>query len=549
MAKWVLSVAASAIAAFALCVPGALASHDAPDFEVRTNSFGVDQAPSWTPDARGLLFHRRIQGEDGVQLMTARLDGAHQRCLTCKQPGSNQFAQFHPSHRWIFFHSHRGKQFKLFAPGGGGVGSDIWIARPDGSQPAALTSSPEGQDNFHAYFSPDGTRMAWTHINWALHEGGRGYWDVRVADFVATPSGPKLRNVKVILPPNGDFYETQHWSPDGRGFLLTRSRDNAMNLELHFLDLSGGEPKLTRLTNHPAWDEQAVFTPDGRKVIFMSTRDHPSDWESWAQVSWTTGAPTGFDHLLTAAMFASFFNSPVAPPSNDLYELDYRTRALRRLTHSGDEGWIIPEFSWDPAGERLLWTELRWGDRYRASLPPDPVREAYQLIDTGDTSDIDRTLRGLAVGRPAEAAERRTRIARYLGGGRVGGERSACLRRRVRVTARRIGPIRLGLRRATVRRRVGRPQGTKRRTYRYCVHGGGRVRVVFSKRWRVRALATTAPGHRTRRAGVGARVRSVLRRHARMHRIGRGLYALGPRGRLLVRVRRGRVRELLVVPR
>lgn len=31
----------------------------------------------------------------------------------------------------------------------------------------------------------------------------------------------------------------------------------------------------------------------------------------------------------------------------------------RRLTRSGNRGWVIPEFAWHPSGHRLLWTQAR----------------------------------------------------------------------------------------------------------------------------------------------------------------------------------------------
>jgi Tol biopolymer transport system component len=148
---------------------------------------------------------------------------------------------------------------------------------------------------------------------------------------------------------------------------------NALNLELFFLDLTTGEAR--QLTDHPAWDEQAVFTPDGSKVIFMSTRDHPSTWETWANLSWTAGAPDDADFLLIAPLFIASFFSPVLPPANDLYELDLETLDVRRLTWEGDDGWIIPEFAWDPTGTQLLWTEQKNKDSVRISHPEDPGRD------------------------------------------------------------------------------------------------------------------------------------------------------------------------------
>jgi hypothetical protein len=32
----------------------------------------------------------------------------------------------------------------------------------------------------------------------------------------------------------------------------------------------------------------------------------------------------------------------------------------RRITSGGREGWIVPEFAFDPSGRRLLWTENRY---------------------------------------------------------------------------------------------------------------------------------------------------------------------------------------------
>lgn len=406
------------VVALALLSLGA-GSASADSFVTEENAFTVNQAPTWTPDGMGLLYYDVDATTNRNQIFRAKLDGTGQQCLTCGALGDNQFAHYTPSGDWIYFHSNRNKQFKLFAPGGGGIGSDIWIMRPDGSQQTPLTVSQEGEDNFHVYFSPDGKKVAWTHIDWALNQGGTGEWDVRVADFVVGADGvPRLENARVVLPKAGAFYETQHWAPDSSGFLVTKSVGNAMNLELHYYDLATG--KLEQLTDNPAWDEQAIFTPDGKKVILMSGRDHPSGWETVARASWLAGLPAGVaDDRLTALTFPAFFNTPVGQYSNDLYELDLSDRgsdgmpAVRRLTTSGDDGWIIPEFEWDPAGERLLWTQLRWPDRFRVQQGSDPAAEAQDLAEPGAQEDIERAAGGLSRGRPAQAVVHKTMIGRY----------------------------------------------------------------------------------------------------------------------------------------
>lgn len=392
-------------------VVDAAAECAAPSFVVETNPFTVEQAPVWTPDGGGFLYHKQVPGEDGVQLHTATILGENEVCLTCGQPGPNMVAQYRPPNGdWIIFHSHREKTFRIGSPGFGGTGSDLFAIRPDRTGLTRLTTSAEGQDVFHTTFSPDGNRVAFTFTNFALNEGETGSFEVRVADFVEGSNGPELQNVHTVLPPNGHFYETQHWRPDGSGFLVTETVDNMENLELHYLDLSTDPPTYTRLTDHPSWDEQAVFTPDGTKAIFMSTRDKPSGWETFAHVSRTAGLPADLDAQLLLPLFVAFFFQPIAPPGTDLYEIDIETRAVRRLTTSGDDGWIIPEFVWDPAGERLLWTEFRYQDRVRAGVPPEPAKEIAELTAPGLDPDIVNQHGGTGL----VAGELRTRIGRYV---------------------------------------------------------------------------------------------------------------------------------------
>ncbi|MGH2726164.1 MAG: TolB family protein [Actinomycetota bacterium] len=348
-----------------------------PAFEVETNSFQFGQAPDWMPDGEHVVHHAFDQ--DGTnQIWIAKLDGTEAKCLTCGQPGPNMAPDSRPQGDVILFHSWRGTNITLGAPGFGGLGSDLYVVPVQGGDAIALTNDHDGYDNYHAYFSPDGNRIVWTRLNWNfVTDTGRGYWDIRVADYVATPT-PHLENVTVVHEGPGHYFETQHWSPDGCGFLYTESIGTTVNLELFYFNLCTDE--ITQLTDHPAWDEQAIFTPDMTKVIFMSTRDHPSAWNTWASAFWTAGTPSDLDYLLILPLFELGFLQPIAEASNDLYELTLATGAVRRLTDDGDDGWIIPEFVWNPAGDKLLWTETKFDDGVRMPLPPNPVRDLIELI-------------------------------------------------------------------------------------------------------------------------------------------------------------------------
>jgi hypothetical protein len=405
-----------------LAVP--YAGHAAPPrFVVTTNSYTFGQAPDWMPDGVHVVHHK--SDADGTnQIWIAKLDGTEERCLTCGQPGPNMVPDSRPQGDVILFHSWRGTNITLGAPGFGGLGSDLYVVPVAGGDAVALTADHDGYDNYHAYFSPDGDHIVWTRLNWNfVTDSGRGNWDIRVADYVATPT-PHLENTRIVKEGIGHYFETQHWSPDGRGFLYTESVGNTLNLELFYCDLGPGaggtcvakgkNRTIKRLTDHPAWDEQAIFTPDMRKVIFMSTRDHPSAWNTWANLFWTAGTRPRLDFLLILPLFEAGFLQPIAEASNDLYELDFADPTnVRRLTHNGDDGWIIPEFVWDPAGQRLLWTETKYHDGVRMPLPPHPVRDAHELFKMLRNPPTPDAINGVGL-TPAFLLLHRTEIGTYL---------------------------------------------------------------------------------------------------------------------------------------
>jgi hypothetical protein len=131
-----------------------------------------------------------------------------------------------------------------------------------------------------------------------------------------------------------------------------------LNLELYFLRVAGHgatltHPQVIHLTDdNPSWDEQAVFTPDMKDVIWMSSRGSPT----WYQTFVTAAQQLGYDPPMQNETFGPMFVLAIRDSGfhTDLYELDLSTHATRRLT---DLHSIIPEFYFDPSGRRLLWSD------------------------------------------------------------------------------------------------------------------------------------------------------------------------------------------------
>jgi len=102
--------------------------------------------------------------------------------------------------------------------------------RPDGTQPTRLTQVDAGrvpQDNYHPAWSPDGTRLVWTHLDFNAVEQGGTQYRILLADFVDDASGPhlaKVQKVQAVGPVWDAAIETQVWAPDGSVVLFTSSR-------------------------------------------------------------------------------------------------------------------------------------------------------------------------------------------------------------------------------------------------------------------------------------------------------------------------------------
>jgi hypothetical protein len=348
-------------------------------FTVSKNSYAFDQAPSWAADGR--VLSGEFDSAGVLQIYRAELDGSRQRCLTCRTvKGPNGVPQERPQRDWILFHSYGQQPTHTGGPGFGGYGGDLYAMRADGSHARRLTTTSDPNagteysrdggvpyDNFHAFWSPSGKQMVWTHTEAnALSDGGQA-WSMLVGDFRVRHGVPSLRNVRVVGRPYG-AYETQPWAPDGSGFLFSaaggyRSPYQSTppgwgHMQVYFMRLYGRgaspqHPRVTRISdNTPAYQEQALFTPDMKTVIMMSNRS--SSGESWYDHVVAAAIRTRFDAPNTGStQTLQFLSDFVGPDFNaDLYAVDVKTKATRQLTHFGRG--VVPEFFWDRAYRRII---------------------------------------------------------------------------------------------------------------------------------------------------------------------------------------------------
>lgn len=270
-------------------------------------------------------------------------------------------------------------------------------------------------DNAECYFSPQGDRFVFQ----ATREG-------RSCDAIYTMS---LSGEEVRMISNGKGRTTcAYFSPDGRSIIFSSTHladpecppapDMSQGytwavypgFDIFRVPVGGGE--LERLTTAAGYDAEAVYRPDGKRILFTSTRDGDLDLYDMApdgtDVRRLTDIP-GYDGgaFYTADGSSIVFRARhpegeeledyrrlldmnlIRPSRLDLYIMDGDGQNLRRLTHSGDEGATNWAPYPHPDGRRIVFASNRddfdqtmpgrYGFNFELYLLEIPTRRIHRL--------------------------------------------------------------------------------------------------------------------------------------------------------------------------
>lgn len=207
-----------------------------------------------TPQAAvQIAFRQNRDDPNNYEIYTINADGSGLANLT-NNPARDECPYWSPNGRSIAFVSDRD---------GGGV----YLMAGDGSNQRLLTAE------FTRCEISDAT-MAWSQ---------NGQW----FSFLSCPDGPP--DIYVVKPDGSDLTnlthnpasdDSFHWSPDGRQIAFGSDRDG--NKEIYLLDVQAAlkgkaDANPLRLTNNPAVDVPAGWSPDGTRLLFLSERDGNPD--------------------------------------------------------------------------------------------------------------------------------------------------------------------------------------------------------------------------------------------------------------------------------
>jgi Tol biopolymer transport system component len=239
----------------------------------------------WLPQTDTIAFDS--QNSSGfTDAYTMKSDGSQNVCVTCSISNLSEHKGnplWHPSGKFLLFQAtdtslsrvarSREQYIRATSPGSGWH-NNLWAITPDGKHYWQLTHVGENQGLIHAHFDGSGKNITWAQLE---RQGRRDIrWSIAVGRFAVREGNPEITDVRRYQPDHLSFYETNDFSNDGTKILfmgkLPGARPGSIASGIYAFDINTGQSAVLVDPSEGTWNEHGHYTPDGRYVVWMSSR-------------------------------------------------------------------------------------------------------------------------------------------------------------------------------------------------------------------------------------------------------------------------------------
>src|SRR6201991_491830 len=219
---------------------------------------------------------------------------------------------------------------------------EIYVMDADGSNAKRLTNNLANDVN--PMWSPDGQRILFD-----TERDGNGEIYVMDAD-----GGNQIR-----LTRNNAFDGTATWSPDGNLIAFASNRDtgppyNPYNLDIYVMNADGSNVR--RIVDDPEYDVSPQWSPDGRKIVFVTGRNGNFDvYEMNADGTEQRNLTADHDKSDGAPVWSidgqNIAFSRKIEGKDQLFIMDANGGNLKRVTHNSGNNVSA---GWSPDSSKLI---------------------------------------------------------------------------------------------------------------------------------------------------------------------------------------------------